>query len=108
MGQAIFLGSFYLLFYLIGFVLMPYRACKKSKSLVLACFQVLISLAFVGLLFMYINNIPENESTWMASRMLLVPPMFCLICQFICFSVYYVIKMIRTHFRELRNIESGI
>jgi hypothetical protein len=87
---------------------MPYRAWKKSRSLVLTCIQVLISFAFIGFIAVYVNSIPENESTWMISRMLLVPPIFCLICQFICFGVYYVIKQIRTHFRELSNIKNGI
>ena len=108
MGQAIFWGSTYLLYYLVGFALMPYHAWRKSKSIILTCVQIVIAVGWASMIAWYVNDIPENEHGAVIVGLLFTIPIFCLISQLICLGIYLGINLITTHFRELWEIKNGM
>jgi hypothetical protein len=104
LGQAIISGLIFLCYYLVGFVLMPYLAWRKYKSLIFTCIQALISCLWVSMIAFYVFNIPEGENGFVIVGMLFTIPSFCLLTQFISAGIH----LIPVHFSELRAIEKGI
>lgn len=91
MLESIFYTLLYLGYYLIGFVLMPYLALKKSKSKILMLLQISLSIFWGAMLVSYFIDIPEGESGFVIVGMLFILPIFCLFTQLICLGLRAVV-----------------
>ncbi|AQP99092.1 hypothetical protein B0W48_04295 [Pseudoalteromonas aliena] len=104
LGQSILSGVIFLGYYFVGFVLMPYLAWRKYRSLSFTCIQSLISCFWASMIVLYVFNIPEGENGFVIVGMFFTIPIFSLFTQFISVGIHLII----VHFSELRAIEKGI